>query len=97
MEVLGRDKQREFRSLMRKGFMALQEHGQKLIVLVEMMLMGQSDLPCFQGGRQAIADLKKRLYPQNKRRLTDMEAQRFVDGLIRDSYNNWRTRCYDRF
>jgi hypothetical protein len=29
------------------GFMALQEHADKIIMLVEMMMLGQKDLPCF--------------------------------------------------
>jgi len=32
---------------MKQGFMALQEHADKIIVLVEMMMMGQKEMPCF--------------------------------------------------
>jgi len=32
---------------MARGFMALQANAEKVIILVEMMLMGTSDLPCF--------------------------------------------------
>ena len=28
---------------------------------------------------------------------SNSEAQRHVDSLIAESYNNWRTRCYDNF
>jgi hypothetical protein len=35
---------------MREGFMALHENADKVIILVEMMLMGMQDLPCFVGG-----------------------------------------------
>ena len=39
---------RLFRDLVKLGFMALQEHADKIILLVEMMMLGQNDLPCFQ-------------------------------------------------
>jgi hypothetical protein len=39
-----------FRDLVKLGFMALQEHADKIIILVEMMMLGQKDLPCFQDG-----------------------------------------------
>jgi hypothetical protein len=41
--VLGGEKSkkfRKFRKLMHQGFMALQEHAEKIIVLVEMMMLG---------------------------------------------------------
>lgn len=50
VEVLGGVKSKkfkEFRDLMRLGFMAIQEHADKIVKLVEMMFMGQPDLPCF--------------------------------------------------
>ena len=86
---------REFRNRMARAFMALQANAEKIIILVEMMLMGQSDLPCFEGGRPLLRDLKYRLFP-NGERLQQDDAQRHVDGLIQQSVNNWRTRCYDR-
>lgn len=49
---------REYRELMRLGFMALQEHADKVVKLVEMMFLGQNDLPCFQLGEDLIATLK---------------------------------------
>lgn len=45
------------------------------------MLNGQSDLPCFIGGRNLIRDLKERLFP-GQRRMTLAETQQHVDGLI---------------
>jgi len=57
--------------------------------------MGQNDLPCFKGGQQTLKDLKDRFYPTG-RIFTSNEAQRFVDQLIADSFNNWRTNCYDQ-
>lgn len=63
----------DFRKRMARGFIALQENAEKIIILVEMMLNGQSDLPCFIGGRNLIRDLKDRLFP-NMRRMTLVEA-----------------------
>ena len=51
IDVLGGEKSKKFkkfRKLLQKGFMALQEHADKIIILVEMMVMGQQDLPCFE-------------------------------------------------
>ena len=57
VEVLGgtnSKKFKQFQSLMREGFVALLEHSDKIITLVEMMFMGQHDLPCFQQGEATI-------------------------------------------
>lgn len=32
---------------MKLGFMAIQEHADKILTLVEMMVFGMPDLPCF--------------------------------------------------
>ena len=56
----------EFRELMKQGFMALQENAQKIILLIEMMFLGQNDLPCFKGGEQTLKDLKARFFPTDK-------------------------------
>lgn len=84
LEVMGgenSDKFRDFRFRMTRGFCALQENAEKIIILVEMMLMGQSDLPCFAGGKSLIRDLKFRLFP-NGRRMSFDEARHHVDDLI---------------
>lgn len=86
----------DFRQRMAMGFLALQANAEKIIILVEMMLMGQSDLPCFIGGRELLRTLKERIFPGGKR-LSVADARRHCDGLIADSMNNWRTRCYDNF
>lgn len=95
MGGLDSDKFRDFRVRMARGFSALQENAEKIIILVEMMLMGQSDLPCFEGGKNLIRDLKYRLFPNGKRMDAD-DSLRHIDDLISQSVNNWRTKCYDR-
>ena len=55
IDVLGGEQSKkfdDFRKRMAKGFSALQENAEKIIILVEMMLNGQSDLPCFIGDRE---------------------------------------------
>ena len=75
--------------------MALQEHADKIIILVEMMMMGSKDLPCFQEGEETIRTLKERFFPTN-RRMNEAEAGQFIDLLITESYGNWRTIMYDK-
>lgn len=99
VEVLGGMKSkkfREFRELMRLGFMAIQEHADKVVKLVEMMFMGQNDLPCFQLGENLLADLKERVLPGGKI-MNELECSKYVDSLIEYSYDNWRTKVYDKF
>ena len=99
VDVLGgtnSDRFRTFRQRMAQGFQALQNAAEKIIILVEMMLMGQSDLPCFQTGRELVRELKERLFP-NEKRMDFADICRHVDGLIDASVNNWTTRCYDKF
>jgi len=85
----------QFRNLMKHGFMALQDHSDKLVILVEMMMLGQKDLKCFAGGEETIRELKDRLFP-TKKKMNDKEAGLFVDYLIKESFDNWRTIFYDR-
>ncbi len=75
--------------------MALQEHADKVIVLVEMMLMGNKDMPCFQNGEETVRTLKERFFPTGKR-MNETEAGKFIDLLITESYGNWRTIVYDK-
>ena len=84
-----------FRDLVKLGFMALQEHADKIIILVEMMMLGQEDLPCFQGGEETVTQLKLRLFPTHKM-MSEAEAKRYTESLIMQSENNWRTYLYDK-
>jgi phosphatidylinositol 4-kinase len=99
VEVLGaKDSKnfKRFRTLMVEGFKALHDNADKIILVVEMMMLGQSDLPCFEGGEPALKALKDRLIPGGKK--MDMaDCTRYVDGLIEASYKAWRTKMYDDF
>jgi hypothetical protein len=61
--------------------MALQDNAEKIIIIVEMMLMGQHDLPCFKGGEQTIVELKDRFFPTGKK-FTNKQCMEFIDSLI---------------
>jgi phosphatidylinositol kinase/protein kinase (PI-3 family) len=72
---------RLFRDLVKLGFMALQEHADKIIILVEMMMLGQNDLPCFQDKEQTVKKLKERFFPTHKM-MSENDARRFTEELI---------------
>ena len=85
-----------FRKLLQKGFLAVYKHRQKIIILVEMMWCGHGrNLDCFEKGQDAINELKLRLAPKDCKKTKDI--LKFVDGLIQQSVDNWRTKWYDIF
>ena len=84
--------------MMIEGFLAIQENADKIILLVEMMCMGQKDLPCFKDGEQVIRDLKARIFPNGSTsRMTSNQATAHINTLLSYSIDNWRTNLYDRF
>ena len=86
----------EFKKLLKKGFIAINKHRHKIIILVEMMWCGHGkNLDCFEKGQEAINELKYRLNP--KENMKKSEINRLVDDLINQSADNWRTRWYDIF
>jgi phosphatidylinositol 4-kinase len=86
----------EFVKLLKKGFEAVYKHRSKIEILVEMMWCGTGNsLPCFEGKQKCIDDLKRRLCPREN--MTRGDLLRFVDGLIEQSVDNWRTKWYDMF
>ena len=85
-----------FRKLLHKGFMAVNKHREKISILVEMMWCGHGkNLDCFEKGQEAIDQLKIRLNPKENMKTSDMK--KFVDNLISQSVDNWRTKWYDIF
>ncbi|OQR92559.1 phosphatidylinositol kinase (PIK-J) [Thraustotheca clavata] len=88
---------RYFRSLCVKAYWALHSAMDKLILLVEMMLVNDQAelrLPCFSGGKKATIDgLRDRLNPG----LGKIACQEFANDLVDQSLNNWRTRWYDKY
>ena len=85
-----------FRKLLHKGFIAVNKHRQKISILVEMMWCGHGkNLDCFEKGQEAIDQLKIRLNPKDN--MKPVEMKKYVDNLISQSVDNWRTKWYDIF
>ena len=61
-----------------------------------MMYCGHGkNLDCFEKGQEAIDNLKMRLNPQEN--MSNVDIRLFVDNLIKQSVDNWRTKWYDIF
>ena len=87
---------KEFRKLLKKGFLAVYKHRHKIIILVEMMWCGHGkNLECFEKGQETIDDLKSRLNPKDG--MSKANLVKLVDNLIGQSVDNWRTKWYDIF
>eukprot|EP01138_Halocafeteria_seosinensis_P013399 gb/GECG01013685.1/.p1 GENE.gb/GECG01013685.1/~~gb/GECG01013685.1/.p1 ORF type:complete len:1276 (+),score=172.66 gb/GECG01013685.1/:1-3828(+) len=96
-DVLGGPRSRLFqyyRSLCVRAFLEARRHRQKIMLLVEMMLAGNRDLPCFVGGQAAVLNS---LHDRFKPNAGKQACVRFVNDLIDRSMNNWRTRWYDKY
>ncbi|CAI2382885.1 unnamed protein product [Moneuplotes crassus] len=90
---------KRFRQKLISGFSAIQKKAEHLICLVEMMIVSQEELDCFYGGRErVINELRSRLFPFNRNKvMSRAECREYVDQLIDQSSNNWRTKFYDGF
>lgn len=86
----------KFRSLCVKGYIALKEKAEQIILMVEMMRTGSgASLGCFSGGEEATKELRRRLIPRE--RMSEGDSKHYINELIDESLDNWSTRCYDRF
>jgi hypothetical protein len=85
---------RTFRSLCYRAFIALRRHCMEIILLVEMLKKGNEYLACFRGRPDdAIQGLRDRF----RLDLNDRACLEYVNALIDDSLENWRTNWYDRY
>jgi phosphatidylinositol 4-kinase B len=85
---------RNFRELCVRAFIALRRHCMEIILLVEMLKVGNEELPCFRGRPDfAIQQLKDRF----RLDLNDRACREYVNSLVDDSIENWRTDWYDRY
>ena len=83
-----------FRNLCVKTFMALRKHCHQITLLVDMLSAGNEELQCFRGRPdKAISELRDRFMLE----LNDHACKEYVNGLINESIQNWRTTCYDRY
>jgi len=84
----------KYRELCYKTFIELRKHCYQIILLVEMLMEGNEDLACFRGSpEEAVRQLKERF----RLDLNDNGIRKYVDSLIDQSLENWRTRWYDRY
>ena len=94
---------KRFTQYLQEGFYNIHKHRKKIIILVEMMWYGHgTGLPCFENQKQTIDDLKERLILSNLKKdsqgnIDTKDCFNFVNGLISQSVDNWRTKCYDWF
>ena len=85
---------RHFRSLCVRSFLLARKHRHRISLLVEMMILGNADLPCFAGMPKGTMDaLNERFHPEMNTR----QCENFVHELIDMSLDNWRTRWYDKY
>jgi len=83
-----------FRELCYKTFIELRKHCYQIVLLVEMLMEGNEDLGCFCGRpEEAVKQLKERF----RLDLNDNGIRKYVNALIDESLENWRTRWYDRY
>lgn len=85
---------RIFRNLCCKTFLALRRNCMEIIMVVEMLKDGNENLQCFRGQPAlAIQQLRHRF----RLDLNDRACKEYVNSLIDDSIENWRTDWYDRY
>ena len=85
---------RTFRVLCYRTFIALRRHCMEVILLVEMLKKGNEDLACFRGRPDdAIHGLRQRF----RLDLNDRACMEYVNALVDESLENWRTNWYDRY
>ncbi len=83
-----------FRTLCYRTFLSLRKHCHEIILLVEMLQLGNEDLNCFRGRPEdAIRELRQRF----RLDLNDRACLEYVNALIDESLENWRTNWYDRY
>lgn len=83
-----------FRDLCIRTFLELRKHCLEIILLVEMIIEGNCDFSCFRGSpEEAVRGLRERF----RLDLNDRACIDYVNALIDESIENWRTRWYDRY
>jgi phosphatidylinositol 4-kinase len=78
-----------YKALCIQGYLAVREHAERIVLLVEMM--GASGCPCFNAGPKVIKQLRRRF----NLALSEEQCVETVLGMISDSIDAWSTRQYD--
>eukprot|EP00547_Thalassionema_nitzschioides_P013094 CAMPEP_0194263842 /NCGR_PEP_ID=MMETSP0158-20130606/47271_1 /TAXON_ID=33649 /ORGANISM="Thalassionema nitzschioides, Strain L26-B" /LENGTH=1084 /DNA_ID=CAMNT_0039004059 /DNA_START=40 /DNA_END=3290 /DNA_ORIENTATION=- len=80
---------RMFSELCCRTFLTLRKRCLEITLLVEMLMVGNEDLNCFRGRPEdAVRGLRKRF----RLDLNDTACMLYVQGLVDESLENWRTR-----
>jgi phosphatidylinositol 4-kinase len=80
---------RTFRELCCRTFLSLRRNCHQITLLVEMLMNGNEDLPCFRGRPEdAVRELRERF----RLDLNDRACTEYVNALVDESLENWRTR-----
>lgn len=85
---------KKFRDLCCRTFLDLRKNCYQITILLEMIMEGNDDLNCFRGRPQ---DALRGLQERFRLDLSDRACIEYVNSLINDSLENWRTRWYDRY
>ena len=94
LEVLGSDLLPVFRELCHRTFVCLRRNSDRLLLLAEMASHGCDHLPCFDGrAREALGALRWRFHGD----FTERQCRAFVNSLIDEASNHWRTAAYDGY
>jgi phosphatidylinositol 4-kinase len=84
----------KFRELCCRTFLELRKNCYQITLLVDMLMEGNGDLNCFRGKPEvAVQELQERFCLD----LNDRACVDFVNSLVDDSLENWRTTWYDRY
>ena len=91
---------RNFQDLFWKGFIALRNNINYITSFIDIYMLSNSDLPCF-NRKETISDsVKEKLMLDNSIsnfNLSDFELKDTTNNLILISYENWRTKFYDNY
>jgi len=82
-----------YKALCIRGFLEVRKHMDRFVTLVEMMMVMGPTLPSFIMGPACITDLKARFNIS----LTERECVSFVEGIISDSIDHFKTKAYDKY
>merc|ERR1711879_1118646 len=81
-----------FKMLVIRGFLAVREHMNKVLLLVDIMMQSRN-MPCFLAGPATLTQLRERFMPG----ISPEEAIPRVLALIEESIDNWRSVQYDSY
>jgi len=81
-----------FKVLVTKGFLELRKQVDQIMLVMEMLIDNNFRLPCFEGGKATIVEIRKRFMAED----TEQSAINKIKEIIIESEGNWRTYQYDR-